>query len=73
MKEHLASRKMPMSAVPRSPKNYTEDRGTGASLNRHKLCMQNTDPGMEESALSVCVLYAKLVKVLMTHAQWQLS
>lgn len=55
MKEHLASRKMPISAVACSPQNYTEDRDTEASLNRHKLSMQNTEPGMEESTLSVCL------------------
>lgn len=76
--EHLAAKITPMSAAAHSLIIQREwqyiycpwiIQRTVASLSQHKLCTQNPAPRMEESMLSVCLLYAKLAKVLMTYAQ----
>lgn len=46
MNEHMASRKMPTSAVAHSPPSYTR---TEAPLSKPELSTQNPAPGMEES------------------------
>lgn len=56
---------MPVSCSSLSPELHRGQQ----RLSGHKLWTQNPAPGMQQSTLPACLLYAKLAKVLIMHAQ----